>query len=283
MQLPRSEQVDIQYLSSIFDNKSECYKLFWFEAIVNKVLAGKTLLSYDELIHEMIASAWYMVCEYKLNLGPNDTLEALVYCAYDEGRNGLKSSEKKDKIISFLEQCQDKSILEKKRTLTYHVPYRLQAPFLEHVKGKEWDVPVKTLAQKLNQEKHLIYYYAAIDGMESRIQIQGTWCDYIVRNQDILRGWIDYHKIVYLQRRNPNVPGIASKLYPEQERGLDKIKKYWKLILAIPTGRGNWSKGLRGIGEKAVRTVRSTCSVAPAEPEARITSRGRNVIVKVRY
>ena len=39
--------------------------------------------------------------------------------------------------------------------------------------------------------------------------------------------------ILYLQRRNPNVPGIADKLYPPQERKLDDVKKYWKLILTV--------------------------------------------------
>lgn len=35
MQLPYSDKIEIQRLSRIFDNMSECYKLFWFQAIVN--------------------------------------------------------------------------------------------------------------------------------------------------------------------------------------------------------------------------------------------------------
>lgn len=50
--------------------KSESYKLFWFQAIVNKAIAGRESLSYNELIDDMIADSWYMVSEYKLNLGP---------------------------------------------------------------------------------------------------------------------------------------------------------------------------------------------------------------------
>jgi hypothetical protein len=38
---------------------------------------------------------------------------------------------------------------------------------------------------------------------------------------------------MYLQRRNPSVPGIANKLYPQQERDLSYVKKYWKAILMI--------------------------------------------------
>ena len=39
--------------------------------------------------------------------------------------------------------------------------------------------------------------------------------------------------ILYIQKRNPNVPGIADKLYPPKERKLEKIKNYWKLILSL--------------------------------------------------
>ena len=79
MHLPQSEELEVQYLSRLFDNTSECYKFFWFQAIVTKVLEGKNTITYEELIDEMIADAWYMVTEYHLNLGPKDTLERLVH------------------------------------------------------------------------------------------------------------------------------------------------------------------------------------------------------------
>lgn len=37
MHLPYSENLEIQYLSRIFDNTSECYKFFWFQAIISKI------------------------------------------------------------------------------------------------------------------------------------------------------------------------------------------------------------------------------------------------------
>ena len=52
-------------------------------------------------------------------------------------------------------------------------------------------------------------------------------------NQEIIKGWLRYHIIIYLQKRNPSVPGIADKLYPPQERKLEKVKKYWKLLLTL--------------------------------------------------
>ncbi len=166
MQLPYSDTIEIQYLSRIFDNTSECYKFFWFQAIVAKVLEGKSRMTYEELIDEMIAKAWYMVVEYHLNLGPRDTLESLV--RYLQQISQMKASEKKETIIQYLADCKDKEVAKRKRILTKNVPYRIQAPFMDKVRGKEWDVP-----------------------------------------------------------------GIADKLYPPQERKLEKVKKYWKLLLTL--------------------------------------------------
>lgn len=75
MQLPYSDVLDIAHFSRLFDNKSECYKLFWFQAIARKIKEGYEIITFEALIDEMIADAWYMVSEYHLNLGPNDTLE----------------------------------------------------------------------------------------------------------------------------------------------------------------------------------------------------------------
>lgn len=79
MQLPYSDVLDIAHFSRLFDNKSESYKLFWFQAIARKIKEGRSVITFEALIDEMIADAWYMVSEYHLNLGPNDTLERVVH------------------------------------------------------------------------------------------------------------------------------------------------------------------------------------------------------------
>lgn len=118
-------------------------------------------------------------------------------------------------------------------TLTYNVPYRLQSPFLENLKGKDWNVGETKLIEKINQENRLIYYFTALNGLATKIIIQKDWAEYIVKNQQIIWGWLEYNMILYIQKRNPNVPGIADKLYPPKERKLEKIKNYWKLILSL--------------------------------------------------
>lgn len=232
MLLPYSDNLNTGYLARLFDNTSECYKLFWFKAIVTAVGDGKKVLTYEELIDKMIADAWYMVTEYHLNLGPKDTLQSAIELMNAKNPE-LKSSEKESVIIDYLADSTDKEINSKKRILTYNVPYRLQAPFLSDLKGKSWNVPATDLASKINQSESLIYYFEAINGLSSKIVVNDDWADYIKKNREILLGWIEYHMIHYLQKRNPSVPGIADKLYPPQERKLEKVKKYWKLVLSV--------------------------------------------------
>ena len=73
MQLPYSEELNIEYLGQLFRNTTECYKFFWFKAIVKKVTKGKLELTYEELVDEMIADAWYMVCLLYTSPSPRDT------------------------------------------------------------------------------------------------------------------------------------------------------------------------------------------------------------------
>ena len=230
--LPESNELNIGYLSKVFDYKSECYKLFWFKAIVAIVFKKKkTNIKYEELINLMIADAWYMVTEYHLNLGPNDTLEKLIIyinATYPK----LKSSERKDMIIRFLESTNDKEINKHKNVLTGNVPYRFQSPFM-NMKENEWKLPIKERVERINTERRLIYYFKAINGMKSEIVIDDSWAEYIEKNYKIILGWIEYNMIKYLQRRNPSVPGIADKLYPPQERDLKLVKNFWKAVLLV--------------------------------------------------
>lgn len=234
MQLPHSDDLEVGYLSRLFDNTSECYKFFWFKAIVKKVLEGKSVLTYEELIDEMIADAWYMVTAFHLNLGPNDTLEKVVN--HIKEISGMDYSEKKEKVIEYLRACEDSDVKKLKRVLTLNVPYRLQAPFMPSMKGDEWKVSEPRLAEKINeirQNNRLLYYFSKLNGMDTTIIIDPDWEKYIHKNQEIIKGWLQYNMILYLQKRNPNVPGISDKLVPPMERKLEKVKKYWKLLISI--------------------------------------------------
>lgn len=228
--LPGSEELDIGHLSRLFDNKSECYKLFWFQALIRKVSQGQYELTFEELVDQMILDAWYMVTEYHLNLGPSDTLEKAVHYICDKEK--IAPAEKKERILAYLQNTDDKQVKAFKQILTYNVPYRLQAPFLETAKGF-WAAGTHELTRKINQQKHLIYYFGDCHGLATKIRVQPEWGNYITVNHEILESWLRCDMIAYLQKRNPCVPGIVDKIDPPQERKLADVQAYWKTLIRL--------------------------------------------------
>lgn len=236
MYLPYSEELNIGYLSRLFDNTSNCYKFFWFQAILRKVDKGHNRFSFNELIDEMIADAWYMVTEYHLRLGPigiTDNLEEVV--KYIHEKYGFISSEKREKILDFLHKADDKKIVKYKSDLTLNVPYRLQVPFYDEItiERSMWNGSKKNLTDEINRQHRLMYYFTSISGLKTIIEVDDIWAEYLTKHKEILKGWTQLKLIRYLQNKNPSVPGIADKIEAPVARDIDRVRKYWKLIIQI--------------------------------------------------
>ncbi|SFR57853.1 HNH endonuclease domain-containing protein [Anaeromicropila populeti] len=226
--LPELDNLPIHLLAGIFKDKNQSYKLFWFQAILDIVSDGTFVITYEQLIHRMVAEAWYMVMEYHLNLGPADALEILI----NQVRNtsGLLPTAKKEDVIRFLITSEDENIKKAKQKLVLNVPYRLQAPFLGKMTEKQWR-DFHFIEEKARQNDRLLYYYEQLSGKERQIRMNENWIGYLQKNEAILRGWIQNELIQYLQRRNPNVPGIPFKIHPPQKRDLKAAMKFWSAVI----------------------------------------------------
>lgn len=228
MQIPYSEKLNTASLARIFDNKSESYKLFWFKAILHEVGLGRSTVSFRELIERMIVDAWYVVSEFKLNLGPADTLEKTVL--YIAEKEGFLPTVKEEALLSYLHATDDKTIMGYMRVLALNVPYRLQAPLIPNPGSKLW-YRTNAISDYINSQDGVIYHIEHNGSLDNRIIITELWMDYMQSNLGILIGWTDFNLITYLQRRNPTVPGISNKIYPPQERKLTAATNYWKHII----------------------------------------------------
>ncbi len=51
MELPKYEQLDTLHLQRLFDNMSECYKLFWFQAIVEHVHENQLIMTQNSMLY----------------------------------------------------------------------------------------------------------------------------------------------------------------------------------------------------------------------------------------
>jgi len=228
MQIPYSEKLNTSSLSRLFDKKSESYKLFWFKAILHEIGMGRSIMSFRELIERMIVDAWYMVSEYKLNLGPSDTLEKTVL--YIADKENFLPTEKEEVLLSYLQNSSDKQLNSLMKVLSQNVPYRLQAPLIPKPDARLW-YKTDAISDYINSQDGIMYVIEHNGALESRIIIDELWMDYLQNNLGILVGWTDFNLITYLQRRNPTVPGISNKIYPPQERKLAAAMNYWKYLI----------------------------------------------------
>lgn len=228
---PYDDNLDIGILSKVFERKrvSNCYKYFWFQAILEKLSEKKTIFTYDEILNQMIEDAWYMVTEYNLRLGPcntTDNLEEVVKYIYSI--TNISSTAKSGTIVEYLKNNDDLKIKKYKRDLIVNVPYCMQSPFYSSIKG-----PTQAKVDEINRQKHLLYYFVSLKGTETKFEINVEWIEYLWRNKDILLAWIKYNLVDYLQDRNPSVPGILDKITKPEKRNLKRVSEYWKIIIEI--------------------------------------------------
>ncbi len=241
MYLPKSETLAIDTLSGLFADMSESYKIFWFNGILDGVSKGNDVQTFDEIINHMVADAWYMVTEYHLNLGPSDALEKLIHLL--QKQTGLPSGAKQRDILLALEANTDREILKLKKQLTLFVPYRLQAPFMTDFKGKMWESH-SLLCERINSDSSLIYTLGTTRGLAGTIEIQPEWMDYLFTNYSIVSGWVELCMIRYLQRRNPNVPGLADKIRAPEVRKLKKAKDFWNAVVSVTPIQNIYAEGI---------------------------------------
>ena len=237
LNLPYADNLRIEYLSHIFDGSrvSTCYKYFWFLAILKNIDENKNEFTYDELITNMVADAWYMVNECNLRLGPTDTVDNLEEAArylYKEAKEKLPTTEKREKLIRFLRDLDDKRYVEYKKKMIENVPYCLQSPFFTPaIKNLQ-----KNKIDEINGRKHLIYYFYEYNKLQTKIRIEDDWTVYFIKNRNILIDWTKFHLVNYLQARNPSAAKVSILLEPPLKRDLVRVTKYWNAIIKVDSG-----------------------------------------------
>ena len=60
--------LNVEGFVQMMKDSSYCYKFYWLEAIVNLISQDIAKTTFDEIIDEMIANAWYSVREFHIHL-----------------------------------------------------------------------------------------------------------------------------------------------------------------------------------------------------------------------
>lgn len=227
--LPDGGGIDSRVFSRVLDDKNvvASYKMYWLLGILDEVSSGKNIIKFKRIVSRMIAYGWYPLLKYKLSFGYSDNLKKPIN--YIAEKYELPSNYNSDKLLYFLDRTEDKELLKMMNELTFFVPYRLLTPFyvteLKGVKDSSKNKIIEYLSQNTSHG-----LYKIING--DTIVINEGWDDYLKNNYKIIKAWIYYKLVMFLQKRNPNVPAIALKLEAPIKRELEPAKKLWKQVIS---------------------------------------------------
>ncbi len=229
--VPKSNKVDSRTFSRLLDDDKvvASYKMYWLFGILEEVTLGNTEIEFNRIVARMIVAAWYPIMQYKLSFGVFDNLQKPIN--YVALKYGFASNCNENDLLKFLCESEDKELKKMMRDLTCMVPYRLLSPFFkDKLKGQNKSSKNKII-QELSVESDTCFYKIIKEG-KNRILINENWAQYLNENYRVIKSWIYYKLVCFLQKRNSNVPAIAFKLEAPKNRDLDSPTKIWKEIIA---------------------------------------------------
>lgn len=237
-------ELDIEGFSRMMKDPSYCYKFYWLEAIVQLISENRLVATYDEIINEMIANAWYSVLEFHIHLSGiwgdgtiKDNLERAVLKLSELSDLPANASkiEIKNAIAKF-----DRELHMEKQALTKNVPYKALSGFAnktgEHVSLDSSAGRMMAYYNKLSESDILLpYTFGSENGLCRKLTFSDAWVRMIKDNTVNILGWIQCEKVKWLQNNNPEVPGLIYKLAPldEKMRKLTHVRKLWDGILDL--------------------------------------------------
>ena len=230
LNMPQSDLVDYRVFSRLLDDDKvvASYKMYWLLGILDEVALGNTEIEFKKIISRMIVYSWYPILQYKLNYGIFDNLKKPVN--YIAIKYNLPNNYDENKLLDFIYSNDDKELNKMMKELTYNVPYRLLSPFFtDKLKGQKDSIKNKMITELSLESENCLY--KIVKGDKDKIILNEGWKDYLQKNYKVIKGWIYYKIVCFLQKRNPNVPAIAFKIEAPKSRNLTRATTLWKEII----------------------------------------------------
>jgi len=198
-----------------------------------------SFISFEDLVVEMLANAWYPHTFFKLSFGKQDKIAQkldFLDLKIEEPILQFKDSDKRllRKAIG------SQNLKDAVSHLQRYVPFRLIVPFLEtelqgvsRGKGNQVDVAIPAIADRHFDDKKPLYRFDSTTQKDCHsIIVHSDWASYLERHYAVVRGWLAWEWMNYMQKRNPSTPAIANKLFvPTKRDSLGKQADYWKVVL----------------------------------------------------
>lgn len=243
-ELPESKEVDVSKLSRLFDKTTNSYKYLFFISLLDilkrRQFDAQSPIDLKELIVEMLANALYPHTYFKLSFGSQDKIATKLNSLVLNITEPILRFSATDKTL-LRRAIKEQNLNDIVAGIGKYVPFRLIRPFVEEGTARLPDGRVNQrvidLANNEFQTRKPLYCFGA-DLLKDcqTIILHQDWASYIETNYSVIRGWVHWEWLNYMQQRNPSVPGVVNKLFVPQQRGaLARQTKYWKLIIGYKT------------------------------------------------
>lgn len=184
------------------------------------------MLAISDILAEMAAVAWHPVCLFRLSLGCQDKLQNAILAI--QAYSHLALNENPDNVRRFVtDSSEAKTQLD---CFKRYVPTRFLMPwFAEKLRGtvdSRRDAKIHDLARKSQIGPFASPYW--LDGQN--IRLNPSWHCFLLDNMAVVQTFAEHHFALYLQTRNPNVPGVVKKLRAPEERQLNAARQFWQFI-----------------------------------------------------
>lgn len=219
------------FLGQVFQDTTNSYKLFWFLAILSLLNRNNDqTLRLADVFTEMAVAAWNPVCLFRLSLGRQDKLQNVILEI--QQLSGLPPNSSPEAIRSFV-----KGSAATQAKLNYfkrYVTTRFLTPWfddeLRGMKDALKDAKIKSLARNSQKTPLASLYYFEANSAHEAIKMNGSWRVFMMENLGIVQSFAEHHLALYLQARNPNVPGVVNKLHAPTARQLTTARDFWRFV-----------------------------------------------------
>ncbi len=227
--LPPSDGLPIQHLAAVFSDTPNSYKYFFLFSIL-EIIEQETSypvreISLTEVQIGMLAGAWYPHRFFKLSFGKQDKIA--------DALDQLQSLPDRRGSYPFPTRLKDaiRNSTYSNRLLRF-VPFRLLRPFFrDELKGlpdHKVDSSIRELAKSRFEDTYPFYCFNE-DG--SKIIIHPIWFQYFKRHSRIIKAFIAWELLQYLQKHNPGSPSLSKKLFPTMNRAAMPFQTdYWREV-----------------------------------------------------
>ena len=223
------------YLGQVFKHTTNSYKLVWFLAILSLLRRTKAdELALADVLAEMAVVGWHPVCLFRLSLGCQDKLQSAIRAIQVHSR--LAPNEQPDNVRSFVNGSpQAKARLAPFRRF---VTTRFLSPWFDDKLRGTIDSSRAARIRDLAKESQTTPFASPYWFEGKNICLNPSWQHFLTENMAVVQAFAEHHLAVYLQTRNPNVPGVVNKLRAPTERQLNDARHFWQFVRVELTKSG---------------------------------------------